>query len=145
MKTNPLTVIATEALSFLFILYYGYTGFAKLWDYRLFSTLSSFQPYLNQLPVAARWIYPCCELLLAALFIFTFARRLAFVLAAVSLCAILVYRLFLYNKGYHLPCICGPLLRKLNENQHVVLNGVLLAGALTGAVFTRIKTKSPFI
>lgn len=141
MKTKTYLAPGTEALSLLFILYYSYTGFSKLWDYPLFVQLSQFQPWLGQLPVAFKWLFPVSELSIAALLLFAPARKLALYFVAFNMLAITGYRLLVWIKGYHLPCLCGPLIRKLGECQHLVLNLLLGIAAVTGIFF--IKNKNP--
>jgi hypothetical protein len=140
MKTKTTITPLQEILSFLFILYYGYTGFSKLYDYHLFLTLSSFQPYLGQLPVPLKWLFPFSELAIAGLLLFPATRKPAFYCVVAFLLFVIFYRLILFIKGVHLPCLCGPWIRKLNETRHLVFSTVLLAGALLSILLMRSKT-----
>ena len=144
MKTN-ITASFLEVLTFIFILYYGYTGFSKLWDYPLFLQLSQFQPYIHHVPARLKWVFPFSELCMAGLLLFTATRKFAFYTICLFLFVVVVYRSFLLYKGQHLPCLCGPLVRKLSESHHLLLSSLLLAGSLAGLFLTRFKTKSPLL
>jgi hypothetical protein len=141
MRTTPFTGSGIELLSFFFILYYCYTGFSKLLDYSLFSLLAQFQPVVRRIPSLLLWLFPVSELSIAGLLCFPAGRKTAFMLMAASLFLIILYRLVILLTGQHLPCLCGPLIRKLSETRHLVLNGILFAGSLAGLFLTRSKTK----
>lgn len=145
MRTSPLYASAVEAFALFFTIFYGYAAFSKLWDVPLFLMLSQFQPGVNSLPNLLKWIFPLAEISLAILLLFTRFRRMVFYIISLSLSIILLYRFYLFVKGIHLPCLCGPVFRKLTERQHLVLDAILLFFALSAIFLSRSVTKSPRI
>lgn len=145
MRTNSLYANAIEVFALFFAVFYAYTAFSKFWDPRLFLTLSQFQPGVNSIPLLLKWIFPLAEISLAIVLLFARFRRIGFYIISLSLSIILLYRFCLLVKGIHLPCLCGPVFRKLTETQHLVLNAILLFLALSAIFLSRYVTKSPRI
>lgn len=145
MKTTSLYANIIEAFALFFVIFYAYAAFSKLWDAPLFLMLSQFQPGVNSLPNLFKWIFPLAEMSMAMLLLFARFRRSVFYIIACSLSIIVLYRSCLLVKGIHLPCLCGPLFRKLSEPQHLVFDAILLSIALSAIFLSRSVTKSPRI
>ena len=128
-----------EVVAILLVILFAYTAASKLLDIGLFKLLSRFLPYINKFPVAI-WIFPIVELVIIFLLLLKNFRKWGFYSVATVMLIVIVYRIVVLTSGKHLPCLCGPVVRKLNEHEHIYFNIIVLLVSVGAILLSRQKS-----
>ena len=137
MKMIFLFDIICSLLIFLFV----YTAVSKLTDLISFREMLQRSPVLGSYSVAASWLIPVSELLIAVALCLPGCRRAGLYASFVLLVAFTFYLLYILTfKNHNLPCSCGGVISSMSWKQHVVFNMFFIVLSFTGI---RIWRKRP--
>jgi len=112
-----------DAISFLFIFLFLYTGVLKLTATQTFREQLSTSPLMSSLSGIITWALPIGEILLSILLFIPKTRLKALYVAAglMSLFTLyVVYALFIVDQP---TCSCGGIIENLSPKQHLLFNG----------------------
>ena len=126
-----------EAVVFLFVILFLYTGISKIMDYTLFKEQLRESPILGfAASFVARWL-PIAEFLLALMLVVPRWRLRGLYLSTGLMIGFTVYIIVLMSIADHLPCSCGGVLAQLSWGQHIVFNSVFIALGVLGIVMEK--------
>ncbi|MDB5200847.1 MAG: hypothetical protein JWQ27_256 [Ferruginibacter sp.] len=125
MKTTAAYHLLNEALRYLLIFLFVYTGVSKLLDHASFETALLLSPLLR--PHAAFLVIavPVVELVVAAMLLTVTYRRAGFVSSLLLMASFTGYIAYMIVFIPHLPCSCGGILQQLSWRNHLLFNAVL--------------------
>jgi uncharacterized membrane protein YphA (DoxX/SURF4 family) len=123
-----------EIISISFIILFLYTGISKLMEYAVFKEQIANSPILK--PIASRiaWMLPLSEFI-AAILLFVPALRLkGLYMSLIMMILFTGYVIAILNFSKELPCSCGGIIALLSWKQHLILNSLFVALAITGII-----------
>jgi len=131
-----------ETIIFLYAVLFSYTGISKLTTYdETKDGLAEFHLLKPIAPVIA-FTLPWIEFAIVIMMIIPRWRLKGFYSATGIMTAFTIYIIGLLSFTDKLPCSCGGVIGKLSWPQHVVLNLVFIAMALTGIYLERLQKKN---
>jgi hypothetical protein len=137
--------IFVEAISFVVIILFLYTGISKLADYAVFREQVALSPVLQPFAGIIAWLLPLVEFAVAAL-LFIPKCRLTGLYAATGLMGIFtLYIAVLLAVDDTLPCSCGGIIELLSWKQHLVLNIAVTLLLAFAAKFHRETRQVPLL
>lgn len=136
MKSNHILLLSSTLLIMLFV----YTAISKLLDYETFKGQLLSQPLPYFLSSQLVWAIPGIELLTAGLLSNRKYRTAGFGMSVILMLIFTLYvALILLNAFEYIPCSCGGIMESLSWNEHLLVNLLFLAVAITGFTVT-LKT-----
>lgn len=120
-----------EIISGLLIVLFVYTAVSKLLTFRSFQVVLSMSPVIGNYSAWLAWLLPAVEIITAALLFFPSTKRLGLLVSFVLLLGFTGYVFYMLHSGYHLPCTCGGVLKRLSWQEHLLFNAACttVAGA----------------
>lgn len=128
-----------DAISYVFILLFLYTGIMKLIDYNVFHFDWINAPILKTLDPIIAFAVPITELIIAACLFIPKTRKLGLYSSLIIMTLFTIYVGGILSFAKHKPCTCGGILRELSWRQHLVVNIILTGLALTAIILSKQK------
>lgn len=130
-----------ETIIFLYALLFLYTGISKLTTYDIvkeqLAEVAVLKPFASVIAFTLPWI----EFAIVILMIIPRWRLKGFYSALGIMIIFTIYIIGLLSFTDKLPCSCGGVIGKLSWPQHIILNLVFIAMALTGIYLERLQKK----
>lgn len=124
--------IIIEAICFLLIFLFAYTGASKLIDHNVFSLQLYQAPVLSKYREAVSLILPISELLVATLLAIKLTRLIALYVSLIMLVTFTIYLAGMLLFSKNLPCHCGGVISQMTWQQHLVFNLFFIILTMTG-------------
>ncbi|MEC4004823.1 MauE/DoxX family redox-associated membrane protein [Flavobacterium sp. SUN052] len=123
--------VLVTGISYTYIILFMYAATSKLLDFE------NFQIQLGQSPLLsafAGWItilVPVTEIIIALLLSIPYTRLFALYIAYLLMVMFTAYIYIILNYSEFIPCSCGGILEKMNWNQHLIFNIIIVIAAAT--------------
>jgi uncharacterized membrane protein YphA (DoxX/SURF4 family) len=126
-----------EAISFLFIILFLYTGISKLMEYSVFKEQIAENPILQPFASYIAWSLPLTEFLVSLMLIIPRWRLKGLYASLALMIAFTVYigAIMIFNK--ELPCSCGGIISLLSWDGHLIFNSIFILLAYIGVRLER--------
>lgn len=142
MKTQ-MNIKILDWITYLFIALFIYTAASKL------MTLSAFEKVLSKVPLIGNfshfiaWTVPVLELVIGALLIIPFTKKLGLYAALGLMLVFTAYLgyMFLSMPAEDLPCSCGGVVSLLSWQQHIWFNLGFVGLGITGLILYKKQKK----
>ena len=130
-----------EAIIFLYIVLFLYTGISKLTEYSVFREGIADSPFLKPIAPIIAWGLPWIEFIVSLLLIIPRWRLKGMYASLILMLAFTAYisGILLFDK--ELPCSCGGIIQQLSWPQHLVFNSAFIVLAIWGIALQRREKK----
>ena len=118
--------IIIEAISFLFIILFLYTGISKLREFDIFQEQLAESPLLRPIASLIAGGIPITEFIISTLLFFPRYRLKGFYLTFILMVLFTAYIITLFTISPELPCSCGGIIEQLSWSGHLILNSSLI-------------------
>jgi hypothetical protein len=130
-----------ETIIFLYAILFLYTGISKLTTYEEVKDQLAEVSMLKSFAPVIAFTLPWIEFAIVILMIIPRWRLKGFYSALGIMTLFTIYIIGLLSFTDKLPCSCGGVIGKLSWPQHIVLNLVFIAMAVTGICLERLQKK----
>ena len=132
-----------EAIIFLYVILFLYTGISKLLDYSVFKEQLAESPILAPAASLIAATLPWMEFLIVCMLIIPRWRLKGLYAALIMMTGFTIYILILLSFSDKLPCSCGGIISELSWSQHIIFNGAFILLAAWGlALQKRVKKEN---
>lgn len=131
---------AIEIISALIILLFVYTALSKLTNWTNFQFSLAQSPLVEHKVKLVAYFVPISELLVSLLLLIPRTRLWGFYGASALMLLFTGYVAYLVLFVPHVPCACGGIMKILTWPQHLLINSIYTALAITG-IFLERKNK----
>lgn len=131
--------VVVDAISYLLVLLFTYTGVTKLWDQHAFMVQLRQHPLLHDHVAYFVPTIPAIEVLIVFCLLIPRFRRKALVASAVLMGIFTIYVAYMVIRypRVDLPCSCGGVMRLMSWPQHLVFNACFTVMAIIAVVMDR--------
>lgn len=124
--------IATQTISGMLMLLFGYTAISKLAEHAVFYAQLQQFPWLAPATGFISWAVPLAEITVVTLLFFPATARYGLYASGALLAVFTLYLLAMVLLKTSLPCSCGGVIARLSWRQHTVFNVFFMALAIAG-------------
>ena len=116
--------IVRSVIGYSLILLFLYSAINKFMDMQSFYADLINSPLFKRdvLSRGVQWALPIYECSIAVLLMVKYTKKIALIMAIVTLLIFTIYLAVLLGSGMELPCSCGGIISMLNWKQHLIFN-----------------------